>query len=52
LRFRAGLPHQSAAGRTAIPAFVREANQLLPASDSTVQQIRALEHLASGGQRR
>ena len=37
---------------TAIPAFVREANQLLPASDSTVQQIRALEHLASGGQRR
>jgi EAL domain-containing protein (putative c-di-GMP-specific phosphodiesterase class I) len=37
---------------TAIPAFVREANRLLPASDSTVQQIRALEHLASGGQRR
>lgn len=36
----------------AIPAFVREANQLLPASDSTVQQIRALEQLAGRGQRR
>jgi diguanylate cyclase len=30
----------------AVPAFVREANQLLPASDSTVLQIRALEQLA------
>jgi len=30
-----------------IPAFVGEANRLLPASDSTVQQIRALEQLAT-----
>jgi diguanylate cyclase (GGDEF)-like protein len=29
-----------------IPAFVRQANQLLPASDSTQMQIRALEQLA------
>ncbi|HYL03638.1 MAG TPA: EAL domain-containing protein [Steroidobacteraceae bacterium] len=29
-----------------IPSFVRHANQLLPASDSTVLQIRALEQLA------
>ncbi len=29
-----------------VPAFVRQANQLLPASDSTVLQIRALEQLA------
>jgi diguanylate cyclase (GGDEF)-like protein len=31
---------------TDIPAFVAQANQLLPASDSTVLQIRALEQLA------
>jgi diguanylate cyclase (GGDEF)-like protein len=31
-----------------IPAFVRKANQLLPASDSTVRQIKALEQLAGG----
>ncbi|HEY7889152.1 MAG TPA: EAL domain-containing protein [Steroidobacteraceae bacterium] len=30
----------------AVPAFVRQANDLLPASDSTVLQIRALETLA------
>ncbi|MGB6488628.1 MAG: EAL domain-containing protein, partial [Steroidobacteraceae bacterium] len=30
----------------AVPAFVRQANDLLPASDSTVMQIRALEQLA------
>jgi EAL domain-containing protein (putative c-di-GMP-specific phosphodiesterase class I) len=30
----------------AVPAFVRQANDLLPASDSTVMQIRALEKLA------
>ena len=30
----------------AVPAFVRQANDLLPASDSTVMQIRALERLA------
>ena len=30
----------------AVPAFVHEANQVLPASDSTVLQIRALEQLA------
>jgi diguanylate cyclase (GGDEF)-like protein len=29
-----------------VPAFVRQANTLLPASDSTVLQIRALEQLA------
>jgi diguanylate cyclase (GGDEF)-like protein len=29
-----------------VPAFVRQANQLLPASDSTLLQIRALEQLA------
>jgi diguanylate cyclase (GGDEF)-like protein len=29
-----------------IPAFVRQANQLLPASDSTLLQMRALEQLA------
>ncbi|MGH8138604.1 MAG: putative bifunctional diguanylate cyclase/phosphodiesterase [Steroidobacteraceae bacterium] len=32
-----------------VPAFVRTANQLLPASDSTVLQIRALEQLAGKG---
>jgi diguanylate cyclase (GGDEF)-like protein len=31
----------------AVPAFVRRANDLLPASDSTVMQIRALEKLTS-----
>jgi diguanylate cyclase (GGDEF)-like protein len=31
-----------------VPAFVRQANQLLPDSDSTVRQIRALEQLARG----
>jgi EAL domain-containing protein (putative c-di-GMP-specific phosphodiesterase class I) len=31
---------------TAVPAFVRQANDVLPASDSTVRQIRALEKLA------
>jgi EAL domain-containing protein (putative c-di-GMP-specific phosphodiesterase class I) len=35
-----------------IPAFVREANQLLPASDSTVLQIEALEQLAGRHRRR
>jgi diguanylate cyclase (GGDEF)-like protein len=30
---------------TEVPAFVREANQLLPASDSTVMQIQALAQL-------
>jgi EAL domain-containing protein (putative c-di-GMP-specific phosphodiesterase class I) len=30
-----------------VPAFVRSANALLPASDSTVLQIRALEQLAA-----
>ncbi|MDB6045966.1 MAG: phosphodiesterase [Gammaproteobacteria bacterium] len=30
-----------------VPAFVRQANQLLPASDSTVLQIRALDQLAT-----
>lgn len=34
-----------------VPAFVRTANQLLPASDSTVLQIRALEQLAGKGGR-
>jgi len=29
-----------------VPAFVRQANQLLPDSDSTVRQIRALDQLA------
>ena len=33
----------------AVPAFVRQANDLLPASDSTVLQIRALEKLATAG---
>jgi EAL domain-containing protein (putative c-di-GMP-specific phosphodiesterase class I) len=34
-----------------VPGFVRQANQLLPESDSTVRQIRALDQLAgrSGG---
>ena len=31
----------------AVPEFVRQANRLLPASDSTVMQIRALERLAA-----
>jgi diguanylate cyclase (GGDEF)-like protein len=31
---------------TDVPAFVRQANQLLPDSDSTVRQIRALDQLA------
>jgi len=31
---------------TAVPAFVRQANDVLSASDSTVRQIRALEKLA------
>jgi diguanylate cyclase (GGDEF)-like protein len=30
-----------------VPAFVRQANQLLPASDSTVLQIRALDQLTT-----
>ncbi|HKT72343.1 MAG TPA: EAL domain-containing protein [Steroidobacteraceae bacterium] len=34
-----------------VAAFVREANQLLPASDSTVLQIRALETLAGQNRR-
>jgi EAL domain-containing protein (putative c-di-GMP-specific phosphodiesterase class I) len=34
-----------------VPAFVRTANQLLPASDSTVAQIRVLEQLAGMGRR-
>jgi hypothetical protein len=34
----------------AVPAFVRQANDLLPASDSTVMEIRALERLAGAGQ--
>jgi diguanylate cyclase (GGDEF)-like protein len=34
-----------------VPAFVRQANQLLPASDSTVLQIRALEQLAGRSRR-
>jgi diguanylate cyclase (GGDEF)-like protein len=34
-----------------IPSFVRHANQLLPASDSTVLQIRALEQLAGRSRR-
>ena len=33
----------------AVPAFVRQANDLLPASDSTVMEIRALERLAGAG---
>ncbi len=32
----------------AVPSFVRQANDLLPASDSTVMQIRALERLTAG----
>jgi diguanylate cyclase len=31
----------------AVPEFVHQANRVLPASDSTVRQIRALEHLAA-----
>jgi hypothetical protein len=31
----------------AVPEFVRQANRVLPASDSTVLQIRALEKLAT-----
>ena len=34
-----------------VPAFLRTANQLLPASDSTVAQIRVLEQLAGMGRR-
>ena len=34
-----------------VPEFVRRANQLLPASDSTVKQLRALELLAARGLR-
>ncbi|HVS78631.1 MAG TPA: EAL domain-containing protein [Steroidobacteraceae bacterium] len=34
----------------AVPEFVRQANDLLPASDSTVMQIRALERLAGSRQ--
>jgi diguanylate cyclase (GGDEF)-like protein len=34
-----------------VPAFVRQANQLLPASDSTVLQIQALEQLAGTARR-
>ena len=34
---------------SAVPAFVRQANDLLPASDSTMMQIRALEKLAGAG---
>src|ERR1700730_18754595 len=34
-----------------VPAFVAQANQLLPASDSTVLQIRALEQLAGKARR-
>ncbi len=34
-----------------VPAFVREANQLLPASESTVLQLRALETLTGGPRR-
>ena len=33
----------------AVPAFVRRANDVLPASDSTVMQIRALEKLGIAG---
>jgi len=29
-----------------VPAFVQQANQLLPPSDSTLLQLRALEELA------
>lgn len=35
----------------AVPAFVSQANKLLPASDSTVLQIRALEQLAGPSRR-
>ncbi|HUK01869.1 MAG TPA: EAL domain-containing protein [Steroidobacteraceae bacterium] len=35
-----------------VMAFVQQANQLLPASDSTVRQIRALEELSDTGRRR
>ncbi|TLY61554.1 MAG: EAL domain-containing protein [Gammaproteobacteria bacterium] len=34
-----------------VPAFVLQANQLLPASDSTVMQIRALDQLAGRSRR-
>ena len=34
-----------------VPAFVGQANKLLPASDATVLQIRALEQLAGKAQR-
>ncbi|MBV9913768.1 MAG: EAL domain-containing protein, partial [Sinobacteraceae bacterium] len=34
-----------------VPEFVRRANRLLPASDSTVKQLRALELLAARGLR-
>jgi EAL domain-containing protein (putative c-di-GMP-specific phosphodiesterase class I) len=34
-----------------IPAFVRQANQLLPASDSTLLQIKALEQLGGRSRR-
>jgi EAL domain-containing protein (putative c-di-GMP-specific phosphodiesterase class I) len=34
-----------------VPAFVRQANQLLPASDSTALQIRALDQLAGRSRR-
>ena len=34
-----------------VPAFVREANQLLPASESTVLQLRALEALTARAKR-
>jgi EAL domain-containing protein (putative c-di-GMP-specific phosphodiesterase class I) len=35
-----------------VPAFIQQANQLLPASDSTQLQLRALEELAGGRSRR
>jgi len=34
-----------------VPAFVRQANQLLPASDATVLQLRALDQLAGRSRR-
>jgi sensor c-di-GMP phosphodiesterase-like protein len=34
-----------------VPAFVRQANQLLPASDGTVLQLRALDQLAGRSKR-
>jgi EAL domain-containing protein (putative c-di-GMP-specific phosphodiesterase class I) len=36
---------------TQVPTFVREANRLLPASDSTLLQLRALEVLGRRGGR-